>query len=59
MEWRKRELGWYLAAHRVFPMGDNRDNSRDARYFNAVSTNKVLGKATIRFWPLARLGGVR
>jgi signal peptidase I len=59
LEWRKRDLGWYIALHRVFPMGDNRDNSRDARYFNAVSADKVLGKATIRFWPLSRLGGVR
>ncbi len=58
-EWRRREVGWYIGDHYLFPMGDNRDNSRDARYFNAVTFAKVLGRATIRFWPLARVGVVR
>jgi signal peptidase I len=58
-EWRKRELGWFIGPRHLFPMGDNRDNSRDARYFNAVTFNKVLGRATVRFWPLARVGAVR
>jgi signal peptidase I len=58
-EWRKRELGWYIGERHLFPMGDNRDNSRDARYFNSVTYDKVLGRATVRFWPLGRLGVVR
>jgi len=58
-EWRRGDLGWYIGDHYLFPMGDNRDNSRDARYFNAVTFDKVLGRATVRFWPLARLGVVR
>jgi signal peptidase I len=40
-------------------MGDNRDNSHDARYFGPVRLEKVLGKALFRYWPLYRLGGVR
>lgn len=58
-EWLKRELGWYIDASHMFPMGDNRDNSRDARYFNAVRLAKVLGRANVRFWPPTRLGPVR
>jgi signal peptidase I len=58
-EWRRRELGWYIGADYIFPMGDNRDNSRDARYFHAVRIQKVLGQAALRFWPLGRLGGIR
>jgi signal peptidase I len=57
-EWRRRELGWFIGKGAIFPMGDNRDNSRDARYFHAVMTKKVLGKFAIRFWPLGRLGGI-
>jgi signal peptidase I len=58
-EWRRRQLGWYIGDQSIFPMGDNRDNSRDARYFHAVRMEKVLGKFAVRFWPLSRLGGIR
>jgi signal peptidase I len=53
------ENGWYIPANRLFPMGDNRDDSRDARYFGAVRMEKVLGRALFRYWPLTRFGGVR
>ena len=52
------ENGWYIPSDRLFPMGDNRDDSRDARYFGAVRMQKVLGRALFRYWPLTRLGGV-
>ena len=53
------ENGWYLPPGRVFPMGDNRDNSRDGRYFGPVGTNKVLGRALFIYWPLGRAGAIR
>jgi signal peptidase I len=40
-------------------MGDNRDDSRDARYFGPVRMEKVLGRALFRYWPITRLGGFR
>jgi signal peptidase I len=52
-------LGWYVPEGRIFPMGDNRDNSRDARYFGAVKESKVLGEAMVRYWPFKRIGKVR
>ena len=58
-EWRSRQLGWYIGENHIFPMGDNRDNSEDARYFHAVRMEKVLGRASFRFWPIPRLGGIR
>ncbi len=51
-------LGWYVPDGRIFPLGDNRDNSRDARSFGAVHERDVLGRAMFRYWPLDRLGGI-
>jgi signal peptidase I len=58
-QWRLLERGWYVPEDRIFPMGDNRDDSRDARYFGPVRMEKVLGRALFRYWPLTRLGGIR
>jgi len=55
----KALIGKYVPVNRFFPMGDNRNNSRDARYFGAVKLDKLLGRALFRFWPLDRLGGVQ
>jgi signal peptidase I len=56
--WAKYSLGWYISPTRLFPMGDNRDESYDARYFHPVRLDKLLGKAAFRFWPLSRIGVV-
>ena len=56
---RKIRSGWYIPEGRLFPMGDNRDNSKDARWFGAVSLDKVLGHALFIYWPLGRLGSIR
>ena len=55
----RHQLGWYVSEARVFPMGDNRDNSKDARFFGAVRRDKVLGQAFIKYWPLPRFGRIR
>ena len=52
-------LGWYVPEGRIFPLGDNRDNSRDARSFGAVHERNVLGRAMFRYWPLDRLGAIK
>jgi signal peptidase I len=52
-------MGWWVPPTRIFPMGDNRDNSRDARYFGPVRLSNVLGKAMFRYWPPSRIGSIR
>lgn len=50
--------GIYVPEGHVLPLGDNRDNSTDGRYFGPVSEADVNGKVVGRFWPLNRIGGV-
>ncbi len=55
----RQKLGWYVPEGRVLPLGDNRDNSRDGRYFGPVRVSKVLGKGMIIYWPLRRIGNIK
>jgi signal peptidase I len=54
----RHHLGWYVPEGRVLPLGDNRDNSRDGRYFGPVRKSKVLGKGVVIYWPLRRVGPI-
>ncbi|MDR1072679.1 MAG: signal peptidase I [Treponema sp.] len=53
------DLGWYIPEGGIFPLGDNRDNSRDGRYFGPIRASKALGQGAFIYWPLARIGGIR
>jgi signal peptidase I len=52
-------LGWYVPEGRILPLGDNRDNSRDGRYFGPVRISKILGRGALIYWPLRRAGPIR
>jgi signal peptidase I len=54
--WRIHHEGVFIPEGKILPLGDNRDNSRDGRYFGSVKASKVLGKAMFRYWPLSRVG---
>lgn len=42
---------------KIFVLGDNRNNSQDSRYqeVGLVSLKSVIGKASLRYWPLHRV----
>jgi signal peptidase I len=42
----------------VFTMGDNRANSVESRSFGAVPEEDLLGRVTLRLWPVDRAGDV-
>ena len=47
-----------LARDTYFVMGDNRSESLDSRAFGAVKESSIVGRATVRVWPLSGLGGL-
>jgi signal peptidase I len=54
----RHTMGIYVPEGWLLPLGDNRSNSLDGRYFGPVSSDKILGKALFKYWPLGRLGGI-
>jgi len=49
------QRGIYVPESTILPIGDNRDNSRDGRYFGPVSQKKINGSVRFRFWPINRI----
>jgi signal peptidase I len=40
----------------VFVMGDNRGASNDSRVFGPVTTERIVGRAWVSYWPFSALG---
>ena len=55
----KNHMGRYIPDNWILPLGDNRDNSNDGRYFGPLPKSKVLGRAMFIYWPLFRSGIIR
>jgi len=47
----RHKQGIFVPETRLLPLGDNRDNSRDGRHFGPVSKDKILGRASVVWWP--------
>jgi signal peptidase I len=47
-----------IPAHHYFMMGDNREQSKDSRFFGPIARKKMVGRAFVRIWPVGRFGGL-
>lgn len=47
---------WTIPAGELFVMGDHRQESADSRTFGPIAVSSVIGRAWLRYWPLARFG---
>jgi len=45
-----------IGPNQLWMMGDNRGNSKDSRFFGAISQDLIVGRAFVRVWPLGSIG---
>ena len=53
---RERPLRVKLGPDQVRVMGDKRDHSEDSRDHGPLKIDRIIGRATYRYWPSARRG---
>lgn len=56
--WMKYNTGIYVPEGYILPLGDNRDNSNDGRYFGPIPYKLIIGRVSSIVWPLSRAGSV-
>jgi signal peptidase I len=47
---------WDVPTGDLFVMGDHRERSSDSRDFGPITISSVVGRAWLRYWPLAAFG---
>ena len=47
---------WTIGEGEYFLMGDHRSNSTDSRTFGTVATDRIIGRAWLRYWPIDTFG---
>jgi signal peptidase I len=47
---------WTIPPGELFVMGDHREQSADSRSFGPISSDSVVGRAFLRYWPASTIG---
>lgn len=50
------QSSWRIPAGELFVLGDHREASQDSRVFGPIQRSSVIGRAWLRYWPLAKFG---
>jgi signal peptidase I len=50
------QAGCVVPKGRLFVLGDNRPQSKDARVFGPISESSIVGRVFVRIWPVDNLG---
>jgi signal peptidase I len=45
-----------IPPHKIYVLGDNRQDSRDSTFFHAIDEDAIVGRAFVKIWPLNDLG---
>ena len=45
-----------IPPHKIYVLGDNRQDSRDSTFFHAIDEGAIVGRAFVKIWPLNDLG---
>ena len=48
-----------LTENQYFVLGDNRPHSSDSRFCGALPKEKLMGRALVRLWPIAKAGIIK
>jgi signal peptidase I len=47
---------WRIPKGQLFVLGDHREASQDSRVFGTIDKSAVVGRAWLRYWPMAKFG---